>query len=234
MNILAFNTASTSGSVAISRGSSVLFASYLDVRITHSQRLLPRIDSGLKQCALTMDDIDLICVANGPGSFTGVRIGLATAKGFCLGKEIPLLAVNNLELLAWNVSGSARAVLPLIDARMGEIYGALFSADGQELLASCNSKPSAFFDKIDVPVLAVGSGALLYESLLQDAGIDYQLARPHQHLQMATTLISMALSRENVPRYNFEAISSLEPCYLRKSQAEIMREQNLKKRGTHE
>lgn len=234
MNILALNTASTSGSVAIARDAHLHYASYLDIRVTHSERLLPQIDFGLKQCNLTMTDIDLICVANGPGSFTGVRIGLATAKGFAMSNQIPLLAVSNLELLAWNVFGTPHAIMPVIDARMGEIYGALYSAGMHVIKPGINSKPDAFFHTIDQPVVAVGDGALLYRQTILDAGIQLIEPAPHQHLPVATTLLSIALASTEVPTYDFEQISALEPFYLRKSQAEIVREQTLKKRGSHE
>jgi tRNA threonylcarbamoyl adenosine modification protein YeaZ len=234
VNILALNTASTSGSVAIARDAHLHYASYLDIRVTHSERLLPQIDSGLKQCNLTMGDIDLICVANGPGSFTGVRIGLATAKGFAMSNEIPLLAVSNLELLAWNVFGTSHAIMPVIDARMGEVYAALYSAGMQILTPGINSKPEAFFQTIDQPVVAVGDGAVLYRQAILDAGIQLIEPAPHQHLPMATTLLSIALHSPDIPTYDFEQISALEPFYLRKSQAEIVREANNSKRVTHE
>ena len=119
MNILALSTTSTSGSIAIYKENSIAFISYLDIRITHSERLMPQIAFGLEQSNIELKNLDLVIIANGPGSFTGIRIGLATAKGICMAHEIPLLPVNTLELLAYNLFGSNRDILPFIHSRMG-------------------------------------------------------------------------------------------------------------------
>ena len=83
MNILALSTTSSSGSIAIYKEDHISYINHLDIKITHSERLLPQIDAGLKNSKIGIPDIDLVAIANGPGSFTGVRIGLATAKGVC-------------------------------------------------------------------------------------------------------------------------------------------------------
>ncbi|MCF7792709.1 MAG: tRNA (adenosine(37)-N6)-threonylcarbamoyltransferase complex dimerization subunit type 1 TsaB [Candidatus Cloacimonetes bacterium] len=229
MNILAICTTSSSGSIAICKDEVISFSSYLDIKITHSERLMPQIDFGLKQCKITLDEIDLIAVANGPGSFTGLRIGLATAKGLCMGKQIPLFPVNTLELLAYNAFGSRLAVLPFIDAKMNEVYAALYSKDFKELIIPQNAKPIEFLNLIDQPVFILGDGIQKYSRELKESKIEFVTALPHQNIPQASTLISMALQLKEIPKYDFEFISDLQPYYLRKSQAEIVKEEKEKK-----
>ena len=225
MNILALDTSSTSGSVAICKDNKISFISYLDIQITHSERLMPQIDFGLKQAKLTIADIDLICLSNGPGSFTGIRIGLATAKGFCMGREIPLLPVNTLELLAYNLYGCKCSILPFIDAKMDEVYAALYSSDLEEKIPPQNAKPDVFLKMIKEPVIYVGDGAFKFKELIESSGIQFELALPHQNIPLASTLISIALKMNKIPKFDFDFIAELEPYYLRKSQAEIIKKQ---------
>ncbi len=229
MNILALCTTSTSGSIAIYKENSIAFISYLDIRITHSERLMPQIAFGLKQSGIELKDVDLVTIANGPGSFTGIRIGLATAKGICMAHKIPLLPINTLELLAYNLFGSSRQILPLIDARMGEVYAALYSSHIEQLIPPQNVKPADFLQKISKPVVIVGDGLASYRKIIERSEIDFESALPHQNIPLASILISIAL-RNPVPDYNFDQISELEPFYLRKSQAEIAKEKNMEKK----
>ncbi len=222
MNILALSTTSTSGSIAIYKENKISFISYLDIRITHSERLMPQIDFGLKQSKLNISDIDLVALANGPGSFTGIRIGLATAKGICMANEIPLLAINTLELLSYNLYKPQIPILAMIDAKMNEIYVALYSANHQELIEPQNANPTKFLKKINQPVIIVGDGAKKFENIIIESNIEYEFAFPHHNLPLASTLISIALNRL-IPKYDFDKIAALEPYYLRKSQAEIIK-----------
>ena len=224
MNILALNTSSTSGSIAVSKDSNISFISYLDIKITHSERLMPMIDFGLKQSNISINDIDLITLANGPGSFTGIRIGLATAKGICLGRKIPLIPVNTLKLLASNLYGNKFPILTFIDAKMNEVYAALYSPNLEELITPQNAKPEDFLKKIKEKVMIIGDGFVKYKNLIEDSGIKFYTALPHQHLDLASNLISLVSKLEKIPEYDFEFISDLEPYYLRKSQAELVRE----------
>ena len=223
MNILALCTTSTSGSIAICKNDTISFISYLDINITHSERLMPQIDFGLKQSKIGIEDLHLVCLANGPGSFTGVRIGLATAKGFCMAKKIPLLPINTLELLAYNLLGNKLPILSFIDAKMDEVYAALYSQELKEIIPPQNAKPAEFLKKIKEPVIIIGDGVEKYENIIKESRIEYKLALPHQNIPMASTLISIALKKD-IPKYDFNFIANLEPYYLRKSQAEILKE----------
>ena len=228
MNILALSTTSSSGSIAIYKEDHISYINHLDIKITHSERLLPQIDAGLKNSKIAISDLDLVVIANGPGSFTGVRIGLATAKGICMAHSIPLLPINTLELLANNAAFTDRNILTLIDARMKEVYAALYSPDFEILIPGKNAKPVEILEMIKEPVIIVGDGAKEFKKEIEESGIDYKLCLEHQNIPLASTLISIAL-KSDIPEYNFDSISELEPYYLRKSQAEIVRdEKNIK------
>ena len=228
MNILALSTTSSSGSIAIFKEDHISYINHLDIKITHSERLLPQIDAGLKNSKISISDIDLVVIANGPGSFTGVRIGLATAKGICMAHDIPLLPINTLELLANNIAHSNRNILALIDARMAEVYAALYSPELEIIIPATNAKPVDLFKMITEPVIIVGDGGKEFKKLIIDSGINYTFCLYHQNIPLASTLISIALM-SNIPEYNFESISELEPYYLRKSQAELIRDEKIKK-----
>lgn len=228
MNILALSTTSSSGSIAIYKEDHISYINHLDIKITHSERLLPQIDAGLKNSKIAISDIDMVVIANGPGSFTGVRIGLATAKGICMAHNIPLFPINTLKLLANNIVFTDRNILVLIDARMAEVYAALYSPDLEIILPETNTKPVEILNMITEPVIIVGDGAKEFKKEIDESGIDYKLCLEHQNIPLASTLISIALKSE-IPEYDFDRISELEPYYLRKSQAELVRDEKLKK-----
>lgn len=230
MNILAICSTSSSGSIAICKDDQITFISFLDIKITHSERLMPQIDTGLRQSKLSLDDIDLICVATGPGSFTGIRIGLATAKGLCMGKQIPLFAVNTLELLAYNFKGYNLPIMPFIDAKMQEVYAALYDGKMNEIIPPQNTNPADFLKLIKEKVLIVGDALKKFEMQIIESKINYKTAMPHQTMPLASILISMALALSEIPKYNFDEISALHPNYLRKSQAELVKEEKERKK----
>lgn len=228
MNILAVDSSTTSGSVAILKDDKLTFMSFLDIRITHSERLLPQIDFGLKQSKLQVSDLDLLVLANGPGSFTGLRIGLATLKGLSMAHKIPILPVNTLFMLAQNVAGTSKAIMPILDAKMNEVYAALYTSELQEIIAPVNAKPEEFLKKIEQPVIAVGNGLERYSDILQKLEVDYQIAPLNQNFHNAVSLLQIAIKQPELPKYDMEKIAVLEPYYLRRSQAEIVKENKIK------
>ncbi len=224
MNILAIDTSSTSGSIALAKNNTIVYCTYLDIKKTHSERLMLQIKETLIQNKLALSDIDAVCLANGPGSFTGIRIGLATAKGLCFGSKTALLPQNNLRLLASNIYGNSRSILSFIDAKMGEVYTALYTSDLKEIIPPRNCSPEAILSLIDQPITIIGSGATIYKTQIEKSGIDFDTVLPHQELNLATACISLALLDDVNPIYSFDKIADLEPFYLRKSQAEINKE----------
>ena len=231
MNILAINTSSTSGSIAIFKQDKISFICYLDIKVTHSERLMYQIDMGLKKSCLNIKDINVILIANGPGSFTGLRIGLATAKGLSLPNKIPIIPYNSLLLYAANLYGSSLPILVMVDAKMGETYTALYSPDLKEIIKPQNTKPEKILKKINQKVIITGNGLYKFEEIIKNSGIDYIKPLNHQNTDLATAMISIFLNEKKVPKYDFDFIASLEPNYLRKSQAEIVYENRRRKQN---
>ena len=228
MNILAINTSSTSGSIALYKKDKISYVCYLDITVTHSERLMPQIDEGLKRSGLSIDDIDVICIANGPGSFTGIRIGLATAKGLAMPNKIPIVPYNTLLLQAYNLYHSGKPILVFNDAKMNEVYTALYDKNMNPIIEPYNTTPQEILNKINEEVCIVGSGIKKYEEYIKESNIKYVEALPHQNLDLAVVMISIFLKEDAEPSYDFDKISALEPYYLRKSQAELVYEKKKK------
>jgi len=221
MNILSLDTSSSWGSVALARDSVICYISYLDIRVTHSERLMLQIDQCLVQSGLTVGDIDLIVVSNGPGSFTGLRIGLATVKGICLAKKIPVYPVNSLYALAYNCYGGDKDIVPFIDAKMNEVYCAVYGKDMREKVAPLNAKPEEFIDSIEHPAIIIGDGVNKYENLISKRADILTKGLAHQNFIIASSLIGLVFNEKIVADFDIDTISDLEPYYLRRSQAEL-------------
>ena len=226
MNILALDTTSSWGSVSLSREGQIVYLGYLDIRVTHSERLMQQIDYGLKQSEMKLGDIDLIAISNGPGSFTGVRIGLSTAKGICMVREIPLYPVNTLKLLAYNLYGCGTNIIPFIDARMSEVYAAVYDAEIKEIVAPCSSDPADFLAGVEENAIIIGDGIYKYRERIKATGKSFTIGLTHQNFPIASALIGI-IEKENIsPKYDFSQIADLEPLYLRKSQAELKKQES--------
>ena len=133
MLILAFETSAKAASVALMEDKKLLGESYQNTGLTHSQTLMVMAEDLLKQCGKTVDDVTAIAVAEGPGSFTGVRIGVAAAKGFAWGGELPCYGVSTLEAMAESLGIYQGYVCPCMDARRSQVYNALFYGNQGEL-----------------------------------------------------------------------------------------------------
>ena len=126
MLILAFETSAKAASAALMENGKLLGESYQNTGLTHSQTLMVMAEDLLKQCGKTVQDVTAVAVAEGPGSFTGVRIGVAAAKGFAWGREIPCYGISTLEAMAESLGIYEGYVCPVMDARRSQVYNALF------------------------------------------------------------------------------------------------------------
>jgi len=133
MLIFAVDTCSMSSSAAIADEERVLAQFTVNHKKTHSEKIMPQIDSMLKASDIVLDDIDVMAAAVGPGSFTGVRIGVATIKGFALALNKPCVAVSSIEALAYSVKSFKGIVSPILDARRNQVYNAVFKSDAREI-----------------------------------------------------------------------------------------------------
>lgn len=222
MNLLAIDTASTSGSIALMKDDRIVACQFMDIQITHSERLMPQIDQIFQMNKMKPSELDGVLLANGPGSFTGIRIGLSTAKGICFGIEKPLIPYNNLEMLAINLAHADKPILSVIDARMNEIYAALYDPSGAELISPFNGNIHDLVEQINHKELFVIGDDIkgLYEALMsRNIKIHYPLV--HQNIPLASALFSLFKIKKSELNWDFDFLSRLEPFYLRSSIAQI-------------
>jgi tRNA threonylcarbamoyladenosine biosynthesis protein TsaB len=180
MKILALDTSSRAGSAALLDDDRLVAAHQLDVSATHSERLLPAVDRLLGDAGWKIADLALLACAKGPGSFTGLRIGIASAKGMAVAASLPLVGVDSLEATALALAFAAAPIAALIDARKRQVYAALFQPDGRGGLRRLRddvSTPAApWAAEIAGPCLFVGDGAELYWDEIRAAKPDAALA----------------------------------------------------------
>ena len=228
MKILALETSAKAVSAAVTENGKVLCSGYQDTGLTHSRTLMPIVEHILKNTGLTVADMDAIAVAAGPGSFTGIRIGVAAAKGLAFAADKPAVGVSTLAAMARNVAFCDGLVICAMDARRQQVYNALFEAkDGQltrltpdraialeELAEELRSDPR--------PKTVVGDGAKLCLAHLTAAGIPCRLAPAHLVMQNA---MSVALEAEAMAaKGKLVSAQALEPVYLRPAQADRLRQ----------
>ena len=224
MKILAFETSAKAASVALMDENRLLGQSYQNTGLTHSQTLLTMAEDLMKTCGCTPSDITAVAVAAGPGSFTGVRIGVAAAKGFAWGGQIPCYGVSTLEAMARSLGVYSGIVCPVMDARRSQVYNALFRME----LGKCTriredraislADLGAELQNFSEPIFLVGDGSILcYNSLLERVP---SLVLPAEH-RMHQKADGVALcAREMIARGEEGNAEGLAPNYLRLSQAE--------------
>lgn len=175
MNILAIDTAGRTAAVAVLQDDALLYESFCNTGFTHSETLLPMVDTALKACGLTTHALDLYGVTAGPGSFTGLRIGLAAVKGLAFAENTPCAGVSTLEGLAYGMSGEG-TVIAALDARRGQVYWAGFDLAGHARLTEDDAAPvealGDFIANCKKPLFFVGDGAALcYNTYKQATGL---------------------------------------------------------------
>ncbi|WP_312640517.1 tRNA (adenosine(37)-N6)-threonylcarbamoyltransferase complex dimerization subunit type 1 TsaB [Hydrogenoanaerobacterium sp.] len=231
MKILAIDTSAQAASAAVCEDGRVLCESYVDVKLTHSETLLPMLDSMLHCAALTLNDMDYLAVSVGPGSFTGLRIGIAAVKGLAFPRNILCIAVSTLEGLAYNLTGQSCIACCVMDARCKQVYTACFDVEGETVsritddeaitIDALQEKLSGLKEK--KPIILVGDGALLcYNSFGEKSRI--HLAPPQLRYQHANSVCRAAEQKTAAS----VGAGELVPAYLRLPQAE---RELLKKEG---
>ena len=224
MKILAFETSAKAASVALMERGKLLGEAYQNTGLTHSQTLMVMAEDLLKTCNLTPKDVEAVTVAAGPGSFTGVRIGVAAAKGFAWGGELPCYGVSTLEAMARNLGAYQGYVVPAMDARRSQVYTAIFHAEKgiltrvEEDMAISLEELKEKIKNFSEPVFLVGDGALLcYNTLLEEVP---GLVLPPEH-RMHQRAAGVALTAQVMMDAGDPGNGAeLTPNYLRLSQAE--------------
>ena len=233
MLILAFETSAKAASVALLENGKLLGESYQNTGLTHSQTLMVMAEDMLKQCGKTVDDVTAVAVAEGPGSFTGVRIGVAAAKGFAWGKNIPCYGVSTLEAMAVSLGIYQGYVCPVMDARRNQVYNTVFYVNCGELERVKEDRAIALSDlaeelkNLEGPVFLVGDGSNLTHKTLSSQIPALVLPPEHRMHQRATGVAILAQRQAEAGEAGDGA--ALQPNYLRLSQAERERNERLQK-----
>jgi len=224
LRILAFETSAKAASVALLEDSRLLAESYQNTGLTHSQTLMVMAEDLLKTCGMTASQVEAVAVAAGPGSFTGIRIGVAAAKGFAWGSEIPCYGVSTLEAMALNLGVHSGIVLPVMDARRSQVYNAVFRAEGGKLTRLCEDgaislkELEAEIKNYEESIFLVGDGSILCYNTLQETVPNLVMPPEHRMHQRAAGvgLAAAGMIAAGLPGNGAE----LTPNYLRLSQAE--------------
>ncbi|MBR5514600.1 MAG: tRNA (adenosine(37)-N6)-threonylcarbamoyltransferase complex dimerization subunit type 1 TsaB [Clostridia bacterium] len=230
MKILAFDSSAVAASAALLDDDKIIAEYTQNTGHTHSETLLPLAENALKAASCSVDDIDLFAVSAGPGSFTGVRIGVSLIKGLAFGKNKPIASISTLEALACNLCGFSGIVCPVMDARRNQVYTAIFKngirVTEDMLIPLCELEE--ILKKYSEPIYFTGDGYDLARKNIKLENIENTPVR--LRLQNA---VSVALCGKN----NFEkntnifTDSTLQPIYLRASQAERERNERIKENG---
>ena len=224
MLILAFETSAKAASVALLEDNKLLGENYQNTGLTHSQTLLQMCEDLLASCGKTVKDITAVAVANGPGSFTGVRIGVAAAKGFAWGAELPCYGVSTLEAMAESLGVYDGYVVPTMDARRNQTYTAIFRAEGGKLTRILEDSAISLAElgeqlkKCEKPIFLVGDGAVLCYNTLEERVSGLVLPPEHRMHQRAVG-VALAAQKQIAAGLPGDG-GSLTPNYLRLSQAE--------------
>lgn len=224
MLILAFETSAKAGSVALLQDGKLLAESYQNTGLTHSQTLLLMAEQVLSNCNIAPEAVEAVAVAAGPGSFTGVRIGVAAAKGFAWAREIPCYGVSTLEAMALQLGEQNGIILPVMDARRSQVYTALFRMEGGKLMRlvdDCAISLDALKEKIKSfgePIFLVGDGSILCYNTLKEA-VSTLVLPPEHRMHQRSAGVGMAANAKILAGEPGDA-NALQPNYLRLSQAE--------------
>lgn len=236
MKILALDSSGLVASVAIMEDDNLIAEYTIQYKKTHSQTLLPMLDEIKKMIDLDLSSIDAIAVAAGPGSFTGLRIGSATAKGLGFALQKPLIAIPTIEALAYNMYGTHQLVCPIMDARRGQVYTGAYvflesdeintfgtvQYDLQTVIPQCATTMDEMIERLNglgKKVVFVGDGIPVFaEKLQSNMKVPYHLAPAHRNRQSAASVAALAQIYYRLGKV--QTAEEHEPEYLRLSQAE--------------
>ena len=225
MKILALDSSGLVASVAVMQDDTLQAEYTVNYKKTHSQTLLPMLDEVVKMTELDLNTIDAIAVSGGPGSFTGLRIGSATAKGLGLALNKPLIHIPTVDALAFNLYGTEKLICPIMDARRNQVYTGLYRFEEDRFCVVMEQTPMAvekLAEKLTddmTPVIFLGDGVPVYQTMLdQLLTVPHQYAPAHTNRQRAASVA--ALGMRYAAEGRFETATEHTPDYLRLSQAE--------------
>lgn len=222
MNILAFDTTTSYQSIALAKNNSIVAETIIYGKRDHSKYLMPNILKLLEESNMEMSQLDTVSTTIGPGSFTGIRIALSTAKGICFGLKKPLVNFSTLTSLANNLNHFEGNIAIIMEAGRDEIYFSLFDTDLKQIIKPELTILDKVIAKIDRKTVI---GGYLTEGLKNDLkkyGTKINIASPQYCYPRASSIMDMIIKNEHFSnyKYNLEEISNLKPIYIRSSAAE--------------
>lgn len=230
MNILGIETSTKTGSVAIVSEEGVVAQYSLNIEVTHSERLMSTVDRVLKDTGLEVHDLDGFSVAIGPGSFTGLRIGLSTVKGLALATGKPIAAVPTLQALAWNLPYSLYPICPLLDARKNEVYAALYRFAGTALVQVLPETAISIFrlaEQISEKVVFTGEGSRIFRDGIQEVFGERAVFAPHSAVLPSGAKVA-EIGLDMIKSGRQAEPDRLTPLYIRRPEAEVVWEKKEK------
>lgn len=230
MKVLALETATTAGSIAIVNDEELIAEVKVNINIAHAERLMPSVDYLLNASRLSITDIDAFAVSIGPGSFTGLRIGLSTAKGFSYATNKPLVSVPTLDAFARTLPFCRHLICPMLDARRNEVYAGLYKWEGnicKKVIPETAVNPGDFLKKIKeidcsqaCPAVFMGNGAEIYKKIIADAMKNNAIFAPASKMSPSASSVA-EIAIEKLKQGLIADTASLMPFYIRRSEAEI-------------
>ena len=246
MKIIALDSSGLVASVAIIEDDNLIAEYNVQYKKTHSQTLLPMLDELKKMVELDMSTIDAVAISKGPGSFTGLRIGSATAKGLCHALNVPIVEIGTLEGMACNLYGSSELICPMMDARRSQVYTGIFSYSLEDnvynldtLLPECAISVEDACDELcklreetGKNIIVLGDGVPVYMDIIKEKlGENFIVAPAHMNRQRASAFGYLAINKLK----NNDVVSFYDhaPEYLRLSQAERERNEGIRNKGSN-
>lgn len=220
MKILAFDSSAKSASVALIDNNKIIGNFFINTTLTHSQTLVPMANQLLTNTQTDLNDIDALAISAGPGSFTGVRIGVSAVKGLAIATDKPCISVSTLEAMPYNCIQENCKVVAVMDARCNQVYNANFSINNGVITRLCDDRALSIDDlyeeikAIDNKIILVGDGAELCYNSYKEKSSNIVLAAEHIRFQNATGVALAALNKKAI------SAEELMPVYLRLPQAQ--------------
>ncbi len=224
MTILAIDSSAKAASVCIANEEKIIGEFFINTLLTHSQTLMPMTEQLLKNTEMTIDEVDAIAVNAGPGSFTGVRIGVAAAKGLAFPKNLPCVSVSTLESMAYNLLGTDCLVCAVMDARCSQVYNAMFRIKGETVERLTDDRALSLsdllleFKQTDERILIVGDGAEITYDFIKNEASNAVLAPKNRRTQTASSVALAAFQK--LFEGKTQTAAELMPIYLRLPQAQ--------------
>ncbi|MFH2012378.1 MAG: tRNA (adenosine(37)-N6)-threonylcarbamoyltransferase complex dimerization subunit type 1 TsaB [Pseudomonadota bacterium] len=223
MKILAVETSTMAGSVALIDSEELVSEYLLNINITHSERLLSAVDCIIRDTKISVDEIDGFAVSIGPGSFTGLRIGISTIKGLAYATDKPVVGIPTLDAMAENIFFTDYLICPILDARKKQVYAALYKKSIENRLEKITPdlaiNPDELLKKIQTKVVFLGDGLRVYHKLIKETLQDMAFFAP-MNLRLPRAANVAKLSLDQFRKNNVLDLNTFTPSYVRPSEAE--------------